>query len=198
MRRRYSRLVHGFIYLARREGRFLHHQLDSIMEGQTPFTPLLFRYVDNLMYLRSDEEQGRRILNRASNILDPFKMRLKPTALAIIDIREDHLVPTLGFIVRWSNGRLNFTIPEDSYESIEKKVIEAMSINNHQRVVKHLVLSWIRSKGPALTKAATLSVSDRLIDTCNTVGFRSIQRHEIRNTAKIAYRQWSRLISNQI
>ena len=191
-------LLQGSPYSPTAMEAFLHFQLDLTMDSQTPLTPLLFRYVDNLMFLCSDEGQGRRILNRASNILDPFKMRLKPTALAIIDIREDHLVPTLGFIVRWSNGRLNFTIPEDSYESIEKKVIEAMSINNHQRVVKHLVLSWIRSKGPALTKAATLSVSDRLIDTCNTVGFRSIQRHEIRNTAKIAYRQWSRLISNQI
>ena len=177
---------------------FLQYQLDSTMEGQTPFTPLLFRYVDNLMYLCSDEEQGRQILERASDTLDPFKMRLKPTALDIIDIRANHNVSTLGFIVNWTNGRLNFSIPEDAYESLGRKVIQAMSLNNHQKVVKHLVLSWIRSKGPALTKAETLSTSDRLIDTCNTVGFRSIQRHEIRDTAKIAYRQWSRLISNQI
>ena len=168
------------------------------MEGQTPFTPLLFRYVDNLMYLCSDEEQGRQILERASDTLDPFKMRLKPTALDIIDIRANHNVSTLGFIVNWTNGRLNFSIPEDAYESLERKVIQAMSMCDHQKVVKHLVLSWIRSKGPALTKATALSVSDKLIDTCNTVGFRSIQRHEIRDTAKIAYRQWSRLISNQI
>ena len=177
---------------------FLHHQLDSIMEGQTPFTPLLFRYVDNLMYLCSDEEQGRQILERASDTLDPFKMRLKPTALDIIDIRANHNVSTLGFIVNWTNGRPNFSIPEDAYESLERKVIQAMSMCDHQKVVKHLVLSWIRSKGPALTKATALSVSDKLIDTCNTAGFRSIQRHEIRDTAKIAYRQWSRLISNQI
>jgi len=173
---------------------FLRYVLDLAIEGQTPFTPLLFRYVDNLMYLCSDEGQGRQILERASNILDPFEMRLKPTALAIIDIREDHFVSTLGFIVGWTNGRLNFKIPEDSYESIEKRVIQAMSMNNHQRVVKHLILSWIRSKGPALTKAETLSVSDRLMETCNTVGFRSIQRHEMRNTAKIAFRQWSMLM----
>ena len=177
---------------------FLQYQLDSTMEGQTPFTPLLFRYVDNLMYLCSDEEQGRQILERASDTLDPFKMRLKPTALDIIDIRANHNVSTLGFIVNWTNGRLNFSIPEDAYESLERKVIQAMSMCDHQKVVKHLVLSWIRSKGPALTKATALSVSDKLIDTCNTVGFRSIQRHEIRDTAKIAYRQWSRLISNQI
>ena len=191
-------LLQGSPYSPTAMESFLQYGLDLTMDSQTLFAPLLFRYVDNLMFLCSDEGQGRRILNRASNILDPFEMKLKTTALAIIDIREDHLIPTLGFIVGWTNGRLNFKIPEDSYESIEKKVIEAMSMNNHQRVVKHLVLSWIRSKGPALTKAATLSVSDRLIDTCNTVGFRSIQRHEIRDTAKIAYRQWSRLISNQI
>ena len=176
---------------------FLHHCLDSAMEDQAPLSPSLLRYVDNLTFLCDNEDQGKRVLNRAASTLDRYNMNLKPSALDIIDLRYNQNVPMLGFVPGWKDGSLSLSIPEDSFESLGQRVIKAMAMKNHKRVVKHLVLSWTRSQGPALTKAVARKVSNRVIDICNQIGFRSIQKREIRDTAKIAYRDWSLLVSNR-
>ena len=47
-------LLQGSPYSPTAMEAFLHFQLDLTMDSQTPLTPLLFRYVDNLMFLCSD------------------------------------------------------------------------------------------------------------------------------------------------
>ncbi len=172
----------------------LRTYLDLRMETEvTGFCPSGFqRFVDNLILLWKTESECEDLIEGMRIFLDEIGMELKSEDGPPVDIRDpDHGAKVLGLVPYWSNGRLNFRIPEQAFDDLK----EGLGMSPNPKVGKLVVTGWIHAVGPALTRKAAKTVLGRISDTCTEACFHEIT-DELCKIAKRAKLHWESVRRN--
>lgn len=169
----------------------LHNTLDKGFGTLHPETPL-YRYVDNLNALVREIDIGQEIRKSWASMLATAGFQLKGEGKTVIDLRDTHSTKVLGLIPRWFNNQLNFEIPESAIKRLGENLETAHLNDDPQRSSKLIVTGWIRSCGPAMTKAVMNSLIPGIMDLCKSKGFFHLREDKLREIASISRRDWER------
>lgn len=115
--------------------------------GGTPW----YRYADNLCCLGHDTAECRRLLARASNLLNPYGMPLKeewqPVNLQGADARVRDF---LGFALSMTDGTTRLSILDSSYTDLTDNLVDCYETSYPERTAILVTRGWLQSQGPAL------------------------------------------------
>lgn len=172
----------------------LHDHLDTRLEAEFRGFPLLLRYVDNLTFICSSENEGNRVLQVAEETLADLGFSLKCEERPPMDIRDSSFNrKVLGLIPRWQNGQLMFSIPESTFDDLRVSLSNALQSPAPVETARKAARGRIESLGPALVKRVVPSVVDRVISTARDCGFTELQRKVLIETAYKARKRWLEL-----
>jgi len=173
----------------------LHNCLDQRLDVDGPGNPFEFRYVDNLVFICRNENEGAHVLERCNDLLSGLNMNLKGQDGPPRDIRDPEFeCPVLGLIPGWNDDRMTFRIPDAAYGKLEDGIAEACLRPDPVTVTKAVIKGWLRSGvAPALTNEESPRILERVQRMAHSLGVTEIRGRDFHGVARRAQRAWSEL-----
>ena len=167
----------------------LHHVLDIPSSGDAA-NPPWFRYADNLAYLGHGATEGLTALNQASRLITSHGMALKGEDGPPTDLRLEGRT-TLGYVLQWGEGRLNYNLNEQAWQELGTKLSEAHRYGEPRRVANDVTRGWIVYGGPSFEGSEDSNVIDRIRRIAARQGFREITGSQIERHIRTARHHWT-------
>jgi len=165
----------------------LNFSLDVPITEHASNESLWYRYADNILYLGQSVSEGRQMLTRVEQLLQPHGLSLKEDkVLADLDAgAEAHL---LGFTLCLQDERLLYGIAPAAYDVLRQHMSDAHAEADPPGAARQSLLGWIDNLGPAFASGDVAAV----LTIATEYGFREISRKDVRERGEGAAWRWQR------
>jgi RNA-directed DNA polymerase len=167
----------------------LHYTLDVPLVwhvGSKP--PRYFRYADNLCYLGRSVTDGRQVLEKASQLLQPLGLTLKAGA-EVVDLRTGGSAQLLGFTLRQVGGQIRYGIGPATWDNLKQHLGQAHATNYPPTAACLTVLGCVDSLGPAFESGVVTQV----LSAAAQYGFREINPGDVQTRWQNSWERWQRV-----
>jgi len=165
----------------------LHHGLDTPF-SQTAAHPPWLRYADNLVYPARSVHEGTTAIQAAQQLLKPLGMSLKGEERPA-DLQKGQKAHILGFQLRWDNGRIQYDLAEEAWESLET-ALSAAHTQAGPDVALQAIRGWMSVWGPAFESKSEAQILNRIQEIAAEAGCRELSRNQLKRYLQSSRDRW--------
>jgi retron-type reverse transcriptase len=96
----------------------LHYMLDVPVMAHVDNKPLWYRYADNLVYLAQSVSEGKAMLGKVTQLLQPLGLTLKAEA-EVTDLSTGGTAQLLGFSLRQDGDQIHYGIGPAAWDNLQ-------------------------------------------------------------------------------
>jgi RNA-directed DNA polymerase len=168
----------------------LHYTLDVPLVRHVGSEPRrYYRYADNVCHLGRSVSEGRQVLKKVTQLLQPLGLSLKAGA-EVVDLRAGGTAQLLGFTLRLGGGEIHYGIGPAAWDNLRQHLGDAHATSDPPTAARLAVLGWVDALGPAFESGVVTQV----LSTMAQYGFREINPEDVLERWQDSWQRWQRVL----